>query len=311
MDLYEHMGKDLFRAQGIPTPAGRVCRIPEEAADAARAFGGPAVVKVQVQVGGRGKGGGVELCRSPDAAAAAAERMLRDGFMGHVVDRVLAEELLPIAQEFYTSIVLDRSTGGYLAMMTAEGGVEIETLARERPETIRRVQIDPLLGLRSYHVRELTGALPVAAREGAADVVRKLFELLWERDATLAEVQGAARPQVDEPRLLVAADDADVDARFVAGGAHELTAVLRLTHGAGRDRHQRVDLVAIDDPAQRAQGVQPAPKHLGGDDPLVQGRVAQPDHLLGPVQDVDAAAGLDLGHHEVERVGSDIQRQWI
>jgi succinyl-CoA synthetase beta subunit len=188
MDLYEHMGKDLFRAQGIPTPAGRVCRTPQEAAEAARSFGGSAVVKVQVQVGGRGKGGGVELCRSPEAAAGAAERMLRDGFKGNPVDRVLAEELLPISEEFYTSIVLDRSTGGYLAMMTAEGGVDIETLARERPEAIRRVQIDPLLGLRTYHFRRLTGALPVAAREGAADVVRKLFDLLWERDATLVEV---------------------------------------------------------------------------------------------------------------------------
>jgi succinyl-CoA synthetase beta subunit len=188
MDLYEHMGKDLFRAQGIPTPAGRVCRTPQEAAEAARSFGGSAVVKVQVQVGGRGKGGGVELCRSPEAAAGAAERMLRDGFKGNPVDRVLAEELLPISEEFYTSIVLDRSTGGYLAMMTAEGGVDIETLARERPEAIRRVQIDPLLGLRSYHLRRLTGALPEAAREGAADVVRKLFDLLWERDATLVEV---------------------------------------------------------------------------------------------------------------------------
>jgi succinyl-CoA synthetase beta subunit len=188
MDLYEHMGKDLFRAQGIPTPAGRVCRTPQEAAEAARSFGGSAVVKVQVQVGGRGKGGGVELCRSPEAAAGAAERMLRDGFKGNPVDRVLAEELLPISEEFYTSIVLDRSTGGYLAMMTAEGGVDIETLARERPEAIRRVQIDPLLGLRTYHLRRLTGALPAAAREGAADVVRKLFDLLWERDATLVEV---------------------------------------------------------------------------------------------------------------------------
>jgi succinyl-CoA synthetase beta subunit len=188
MDLYEHMGKDLFRAQGIPTPAGLVCRTPQEAAEAARSFGGSAVVKVQVQVGGRGKGGGVELCRSPEAAADAAERMLRDGFKGNPVDRVLAEELLPISEEFYTSIVLDRSTGGYLAMMTAEGGVDIETLARERPEAIRRVQIDPLLGLRSYHLRRLTGALPVGAREGAADVVRKLFDLLWERDATLVEV---------------------------------------------------------------------------------------------------------------------------
>jgi succinyl-CoA synthetase beta subunit len=188
MDLYEHMGKDLFRAQGIPTPAGHVCRTPREAAEAARSFGGSAVVKVQVQVGGRGKGGGVELCRSPEAAADAAERMLRDGFKGNPVDRVLAEELLPIAEEFYTSIVLDRSSGGYLAMMTAEGGVDIETLARERPEAIRRVQIDPLLGLRTYHLRRLSGALPVAVREGAADVVRKLFDLLWERDATLVEV---------------------------------------------------------------------------------------------------------------------------
>ena len=188
MDLYEHMGKDLFRAQGIPTPAGRVCRTPLEAAEAARSFGGSAVVKVQVQVGGRGKGGGVELCRSPEAAADAAERMLRDGFKGNPVDRVLAEELLPISEEFYTSIVLDRSTGGYLAMMTAEGGVDIESLARDRPEAIRRVQIDPLLGLRTYHLRRLTGALPGAARDGAADVVRKLFDLLWERDATLVEV---------------------------------------------------------------------------------------------------------------------------
>ncbi len=188
MDLYEHMGKDLFRAQGIPTPAGRVCRTPQDAAEAARAFGGSAVVKVQVQVGGRGKGGGVELCRSPEAAAKAAERMLRDGFKGNQVDRVLAEELLPIAEEFYTSILLDRSTGGYLAMMTAEGGVDIEILARDRPEAIRRVQIDPLLGLRPYHIQKLVGTLPATAREGAAEVVRKLFDVMWERDATLVEV---------------------------------------------------------------------------------------------------------------------------
>jgi len=188
MDLYEHMGKDLFRAQGIPTPAGRVCRTPQDAAEAARTFGGSAVVKVQVQVGGRGKAGGVELCRSPEAAAKAAERMLRDGFKGNQVDRVLAEELLPIAEEFYTSILLDRSTGGYLAMMTAEGGVDIEILARDRPEAIRRVQIDPLLGLRSYHIRKLVGTLPASAREGAAEVVRRLFDVMWERDATLVEV---------------------------------------------------------------------------------------------------------------------------
>jgi len=188
MDLYEHMGKDVFRAHGIPTPAGRVCRTPEEAADAARSFGGRAVVKVQVQVGGRGKGGGVVLVDSAERAADEAARMLGEGFQGHVVDRVLVEEQLAIAAEFYTSILLDRSTGSYLALMTAEGGIDIETLAHERPEAIRRVQVDPLLGPRAYHVRELVGTLPAAARDGAGDVLRRLFDLLADRDATLVEV---------------------------------------------------------------------------------------------------------------------------
>jgi succinyl-CoA synthetase beta subunit len=188
MDLFEHMGKDLFRAQGIPTPGGRVCRSADEAADAAASFGGGAVVKVQVQVGGRGKGGGVVLVSSPEAAASEATRLLRDGFQGRTVDRVLVEERLPIAAEFYTSVLLDRSSGAYLAMMTAEGGVEIETLAHERPEAIRRVEVDPMLGPRAYHVRRLVGTLPVAARDGAADILAKLFELLRERDAMLVEV---------------------------------------------------------------------------------------------------------------------------
>ncbi len=188
MDLYEHMGKDLFRAHGIPTPRGRVCRTPEEAADAARSLGGRAVVKVQVQIGGRGKGGGVALVDSPGRAADEAARMMREGFNDRGVDRVLVEELLPIANEFYTSILLDRSSGAYLALMTAEGGVDIETLAHDRPDAIRRVEVDPLLGPRAYHVRDLVGTLPPAARDGAADVLRKLFDLLAERDATLVEV---------------------------------------------------------------------------------------------------------------------------
>jgi len=188
MDLYEHMGKDLFRAHGVTTPSGRVCRTPDEAAEAARTFGGRAVVKVQVQAGGRGKGGGVVLVDSPERAADEAARLLREGFAAHTVDRVLVEELLPIADEFYMSILLDRSTGSYLAMMTAEGGVEIESLAHERPEAIRRVEVDPLLGPRAYHVRRLVGTLPAAARDGAADILGKLFELLRERDATLVEV---------------------------------------------------------------------------------------------------------------------------
>ncbi len=160
MDLYEHQGKELFRAQGISTPRGLVATSAEEAADATRQLGGRSVVKVQVQVGGRGKGGGVVVVASPERAAEEAARMLGTDFKGHPVTQVLCEELLPIAQEYYTSILLDRSTGDYLAMMTAEGGMDIEELARTRPEALRRVHVDAMLGMRAYHVRELTGCLP-------------------------------------------------------------------------------------------------------------------------------------------------------
>ncbi|MGH2678981.1 MAG: ATP-grasp domain-containing protein, partial [Actinomycetota bacterium] len=109
MDLYEHMGKDLFSAHGLPTPRGIVAFGADAAAVATRELGGRSVVKIQVQVGGRGKGGGVELCDSPEAAAEAADRMIGTSFKGFAVTRVLVEELLPIAREFYTSFLLDRS----------------------------------------------------------------------------------------------------------------------------------------------------------------------------------------------------------
>jgi succinyl-CoA synthetase beta subunit len=188
VDLYEHMGKDLFRAQGMQTPRGIVAFGAQDAASATEELGGRSVVKIQVQVGGRGKGGGVELCDSPEAAAAAADRMIGTDFKGFPVTRVLVEELLPIAREFYTSLLLDRSRGDYLAMMTAEGGVDIEELARTRPDALRRIHIDPLLGLRAYHVRELVGTLPVEAWEGAGEAFRKMYELVVERDATLVEI---------------------------------------------------------------------------------------------------------------------------
>jgi succinyl-CoA synthetase beta subunit len=206
VDLYEHMGKDLFRAHGIPTPRGIVAETPEEAAGATDELGGSSVVKVQVQVGGRGKGGGVVLCRSAGEARGAAERMLGSDFKGHAVTRVLVEELLPIAHEFYTSVLLDRSVGEYLWMLTAEGGMDIETLARERPEALRRVHVNPGLGLRPWHLRELVGLLPAGARDGAAQVLRAMWSVVQEADATLVEIN----PLVQLEDGSVAALDAKV-----------------------------------------------------------------------------------------------------
>lgn len=209
MDLFEHQGKELFARYEIPVPRGILATSAEGAARATDELGGRSVVKVQVQIGGRGKGGGVVLVDSPERAAEEAARMLRDGFREMSVTRVLCEEILPIAHEFYASFLLDRSSGRYLVLMTAEGGVDIEELARTRPEALRRIHVDPNLGMRSYHVRELVGTLPVETREAAADIVRKTFRLLVELDATLVEINPLV--QLEDGRMVALDSKVTVD----------------------------------------------------------------------------------------------------
>jgi succinyl-CoA synthetase beta subunit len=188
MDLYEHQGKDLFSRHGIPIPLGIVAETPDRARDACIELGGAAVVKVQVQVGGRGKGGGVVLVDSPEQAEREAERMLSSRFRDHDVTRVLVEERLPIEREFYAAMLLDRSSGTDLAIVAAEGGVDIEELARTRPEALRRLHVDPEIGLRQYHLRRLAGGLPEQARDRVEKVLEALYEVLVAEDATLVEV---------------------------------------------------------------------------------------------------------------------------
>ncbi len=246
MDLYEHMGKDLFRAHGMQTPRGVVAFSGEDAAAATRELGGRSVVKIQVQVGGRGKGGGVELCDSPEAAAAAADRMIGTAFKGFAVTRVLVEELLPIAREFYTSLLLDRSRGDYLAMMTAEGGVDIEELARTRPEALRRIHIDPLLGLRAYHVRELVGTLPVEAWEGAAEAFRKMYELVVDRDATLVEINPLVLLEDDRVVALDAKVTIDDNALWRHEDIAELADQFPIDDVEARAKEQGLQYVKLD-----------------------------------------------------------------
>jgi len=209
VDLYEHQGKELFRDHGIPTPRGIVARSGDEARRAAEELGGGAVVKVQVQTGGRGKGGGIVVARSPDEAAAAAERMLSEGFKGTPVTRVLCEELVDVAHEFYCAITLDRSTGTFLAMITAEGGMDIEQLADERPDAIRRAHVDPMLGVHGYQLRWLAGTLPAEAREPAMEILRKIYEVLRAADGTLVEVNPLA--QLGDGRVVALDSKVTVD----------------------------------------------------------------------------------------------------
>ena len=188
MDLYEHQGKELFARHGIPVPRGILSESAETARTATEILGGTSVVKVQVQVGGRGKGGGIVLADTPDQAEEAAARMLAEPFKGHRVTRVLVEERLPIARELYAAITLDRSTGTDLAMVAAEGGVEIEELARTDPHALRRLHVDPEIGLRPYHLRGLTNPLPPEARDLVEEILAGLYDVLVREDATLVEV---------------------------------------------------------------------------------------------------------------------------
>jgi succinyl-CoA synthetase beta subunit len=188
MDLYEHQGKELFARHGIALVEGEVAGSPEEARSIAERLGGRVAVKAQVQIGGRGKGGGIALVETAEEAEAAAARILAQGFGGTEVTRVLVERLVDIARQFYAAITLDRVSGAYLAMVSSEGGMDIEEVARSRPEALRRRAIDPVLGMKDFQARYLVGHLPSAARKGAAEVLGTMYAVLTSADATLVEI---------------------------------------------------------------------------------------------------------------------------
>ena len=191
MDLYEYQARDLFEAYGVPVLRGITATSPEEARGAAADLGTPVVVvKAQVKTGGRGKAGGVKIARSPDEAAERATAILGLDIKGHQVRRVMVAEGADIAEEYYFSLLLDRSNRSYLAMCSREGGVDIETLAVERPEALARILVDPNVGIDQAKADEIVQAAGFSVAD-AAEIARVL-QLLWEvyrsEDATLVEV---------------------------------------------------------------------------------------------------------------------------
>ncbi len=191
MDLFEYQARDLFEAHGVPVLRGITARTPEEAGAAAESLGTPVVVvKAQVKTGGRGKAGGVKLARSADQAAAVAGEILGLVINGHRVETVMVAEGADIAEEYYFSLLLDRSSRRYLAMCSKDGGVDIETLARERPEALARIEVDPLAGLDLQKAEEIVTAagFPEGDRAEIARVLVLLGDVYRENDATLVEV---------------------------------------------------------------------------------------------------------------------------
>ena len=190
MDLFEYQGKQFFASFDIPVSAGEVVTTVDDAVAAAERLGYPVVVKAQVQVGGRGKAGGIKLANNAEEARAHATAILGMDIKGHTVDIVWIEAASDIAEEYYASFTLDRSAKKHLGMLSAQGGVEIEEVADTDPDAIAKVHVDPAEGLSEADARAWVEAakLNPDATEGAVDILQKLYTAFTEGDADLVEI---------------------------------------------------------------------------------------------------------------------------
>ena len=190
MDLFEYQGKLLFARYGIPVSPGAPATTVAQAVEEADALGYPVVVKAQVQVGGRGKAGGIKLAADAAEARAHADAILGMDIKGHIVEVVWIEKASDIAEEYYASFTLDRAAKLHLGMLSAQGGVEIEQVAAENPDAIARIHVDPVDGLSEARCREWVEAaqLNPQATDGAVDVLLNLYRAYTEGDADLVEI---------------------------------------------------------------------------------------------------------------------------
>jgi succinyl-CoA synthetase beta subunit len=191
----EYQAKQLFAKHDVPVTLGTVVDDAKDAAAAAEQNGGRVVVKAQVKVGGRGKAGGVKLAESPDEAVARAEDILGMDIKGHTVHRVLVAPTADIADEYYFSFLVDRSNRAYLCIASVEGGVEIEEVARTNPDAVAKVAIDPQTAVDDAKAAEIVAAtgFPDELADEAKDVIKRLWDVFVEEDATLVEVNPLVR----------------------------------------------------------------------------------------------------------------------
>ena len=190
MDLFEYQGKQFFARYGIPVSDGEAVTDVEAAVAAADRVGYPVVVKAQVQVGGRGKAGGIKLAANADEARQYATDIIGMDIKGHTVEVVWVEHASDIAEEYYASFTLDRSAKQYLGMLSAQGGVEIEDVAATDPDAIAKIHVNPAEGLTETDCRSWVEAakLNPAAIDGAVDILMKLYTAYTEGDADLVEI---------------------------------------------------------------------------------------------------------------------------
>jgi len=197
MNIHEYQAKEILNGYDIPTPRGRVCLTADQVERAAKMMGGRCVVKAQIYAGGRGKAGGVKLVHHPEQAQDLAKELFarklvtpQTGPEGLRVRRILVEEPVEIAREFYLSITLDRAASRYILIASAEGGVEIEEVAAKSPEKIHKLTISPLAGLHPFQARRIALALGLEGSlcEDCVQLILNLYKAFLEKDCSLIEV---------------------------------------------------------------------------------------------------------------------------
>jgi succinyl-CoA synthetase beta subunit len=223
VDLFEWQAKELFGKYGVPVTKQVVVTAPEEARAAAEQLGGPVMVKAQVKTGGRGKAGGVKFSATPDDAETHARNILGMDIKGHTVNAVLVSEAADIGEEYYFSFLLDRANRAYLAMCSADGGMEIEQLAVEKPEALARVPVDPVAGVDETKAREIVekGRLPEQVRDEAVQIIVKLWDVFVGEEATLVEVNPLVRTPDDRVLALDGKVTLDDNADFRHRDVHD------------------------------------------------------------------------------------------
>ncbi|CAB4996685.1 MAG: ADP-forming succinate--CoA ligase subunit beta [Actinobacteria bacterium] len=216
MDLFEYQGKQYFARYDIPVSKGDVAVTVDQAVAAADAAGYPVVVKAQVQVGGRGKAGGIKLADNADEVRTHAGNILGMDIKGHVVKRVWVENASDIAEEYYASFTLDRAAKKHLLMLSAEGGVEIEEVAAKNPDAILMLHIDPVDGLNAAGAKKaaIDAKIPEKAQQGVADILVKLYRCFVEGDCDLAEINPLILKPTGEVHALDAKVSLDSNADF-------------------------------------------------------------------------------------------------
>ncbi len=197
MNIHEYQAKEILRSFGIPVPRGRLALTADQVERTAKELGGRCVVKAQIYAGGRGKAGGVRLVAGPEEALQAGKDLFgrklvthQTGPEGLICRRILVEEPVEIAREFYLSITLDRQSSRYCLIASAEGGMEIEALAATSPEKIHILTIDPFVGLRAYQARKLALALGMKGSlcEDCVKLMMNLYRCCLEKDCSLVEI---------------------------------------------------------------------------------------------------------------------------